>query len=306
MSDKIKVPFWLHIFVFVIVILMTIITGYFVSILGLIIIYWFLPKEFENNLKKGKDPYTGYLGSAIIYIATFNIFGAILDYTDKLTIIITITMVLILSGVAYSIVKICEKLRRSNYKLANPIMVTATIVTFLLIYFCLFFITDAFNSGLYLDDENYSNFELYDDNLIYIMYPDYMSPEEPVQDFVYKLFLDEFEDEDDLFQENFIVIIGDSEDLSLEEATDLSLQGLDELNYNLVFEVDEMLMGADAKRLIYTYEESIGDIDYKLKSQMVNTIVNNVFVSLIYTAEEDKFDDYLTDVNLMVESFWVY
>jgi hypothetical protein len=315
-EEKIKVPFWLHIVGFLIYLVFIIainLNGVMIFRIGGIIILFFMFKyaidEFRRAKKENKDPYLAYFFSELLMLIGFSVFATLFADMDWYSKIIFIILFAVLGALIYGVLKISEIINKKSKSGAIAFMISGIIVLLLAFSGTVYLLSSEpidYSYAPEVNEQDYIGFETYSDEYITIKYPEYMTPTEPTQDFVYKVFKTDYENQDDSFQDNLIVIISSADGLSLDEATELSMQGLEENNFVKISEEETTLLNEKAKKVIYTYDYSIENVDHNFKVIMINTVFDDLFVSLQFTAEQDNFNQYLPDVNKMIDSFWVY
>ena len=119
------------------------------------------------------------------------------------------------------------------------------------------------------------------------------------------VFLSPLENNSDAFQENLNIIIQDlsEEPMTLAEYTELSIgqaqeYRTDETDFD---SIATTLDGIDAHKITYTgYNPYTGQT---LKHMQVWTIKDNTAYILTYTAEIDKYNNFLDDAQEMINSF---
>jgi len=317
-EEKIKVPFGLHIvgFILYLIFLIGINLNYFIFqkgfktwVFGLLFLYFAFKGASdayrENITKKDKgNPVVSYIFYFMIWIIASCLFAVLFasyGWVEKVVHAIDF----IIMGVALWGV----------YSLTQNKFSKSKTYAYIIGLLSLFVLIGAYNYTFYIlmdipgqveFEELYPDFEIYEDEFIAIKYPEYVTPAEPTQDFIYKVFKTKKESENDLFEDNLIIIFADSEGAKLDELTTLSLQGMEENNLKILSQEETLLLDNSAKKIVYQYDYDIGTTPYKIKVLMINTLVDGIFVSLQYTAEENSYEKYLLDMNKMIETFRVY
>ena len=141
-----------------------------------------------------------------------------------------------------------------------------------------------------------NGFKVYNDKVMSIFYPKYMTPSDPVEQnkaFVYKVFRIEES------TANFAVKFIDSEDLSLDEVIELMLESGD---FKLISSEETTLLNNNAKKLIYYI--TINGVTIKTISILTVNEIDGIVIGLDYAAiNEEEFEKYLPDVDIMMNSF---
>jgi len=127
-----------------------------------------------------------------------------------------------------------------------------------------------------------------------------MTVEEPFQDFIYKKLVTEL-GANDLFQDNFIIVLANPEGESLEELHELIITSLEDIE--VISEKKTTLLGETAIRTIYVGSMEIAGKMVDLKVLNVESMYGGVYVSLQLTTEEKEFDKYLDDSDKIIDSF---
>lgn len=117
------------------------------------------------------------------------------------------------------------------------------------------------------------------------------------------IILSPLENQDDRFSENINVMVQDlsPQPMTIEEYTELSTDQIAQvLTDGKVIEAKPVtLAGHDGYQLIYAGKQG----DFSLKWMCRYAIVDNRVYLVTYTAEEDKFDVYLKDMEQIFASF---
>ncbi len=154
-----------------------------------------------------------------------------------------------------------------------------------------------FNKGDSIDD-----FRVYDNDEFIILYPDYWDFKENFQG-ADVVFIAPLTNIYDSFSENLNVIIQDfgNEKWNLDKYTAYSIHQITAFSDNgIVLESKPItLSNQEGHHLLYIYKN--GSII--IKSKAVYTIENNKAYLITYTAEEKEYDNYIDDINKMIESF---
>ena len=166
-------------------------------------------------------------------------------------------------------------------------------------------LTNSFESTAYAQEESeflqYANTEIG----IGIKYPNNWQMVENPDEFTLVSFNAPLDSQSDAFQESIMISLeGVSESIQLDEYADVAIQNIISEFTLLGFEVDILdsesisISGNNAKKTTYT----IGNQDASFEQVMFTTIKENIAYSVIFTAEEEKFSDYIQTVQKMVDS----
>ncbi|MFH1563605.1 MAG: PsbP-related protein [Nitrospirota bacterium] len=117
------------------------------------------------------------------------------------------------------------------------------------------------------------------------------------------IFSSPLESDSDTFQENVNVIVQDlsAQPMTLDEYTKLSLEQVKQIvtDASIPYSSATTLDGNSANRIIYTGRVGI----YNIKWMQIYTIKDNTAYILTYTAETDKYNDFLDTAQEMINSF---
>ena len=137
---------------------------------------------------------------------------------------------------------------------------------------------------------------------IRIEYPSDWTKNEQVMGTV-ATFLSPQESASDIFKENVNVIVQDlsTQPMTLEEYTELSVGQVEQFitDANILDSSVTTLDGTSAHKVVYTGKQG----QYSLKWMQVWTIKDNTAYVLSYTAEANKYNDFLDTAQEMVDSF---
>jgi serine/threonine-protein kinase len=149
-----------------------------------------------------------------------------------------------------------------------------------------------------------SNFLIYENKVegIKIGYPaDWTKKEQYMESVV--AFLSPKESPSDTFQENVNIIVQDlsAQPMTLEEYTELSINQIGQLvtNANIIESEATSLANNPGHKLVYTGIQG----EYELKWMQIWTIKDNKAYIITYTAQIDKYSDFLEPVKQMIDSF---
>lgn len=116
------------------------------------------------------------------------------------------------------------------------------------------------------------------------------------------VFLSPRESASDIFQENLNVMIQDlsTQPMTPEEYLDLSLNQIRQITDSNIIDLSETtLVNSPAHKIVYTGKYN----QHNLKWMQVWTIKNNKAYIITYTAEIDKYSDFLEIIQKMINSF---
>ena len=135
---------------------------------------------------------------------------------------------------------------------------------------------------------------------IKIMYPQEWEKLEGYMDTVV-LFRSSLEDASDIFQENLNVVVGDlPQPMTLNEFTDLNIEQIKTLfTIEVVDSSPTTLANTPADKVIYNLKQG----QYDLKLMQIYTIKDDIAYVITYTAEEDKYLDFLDTIQIMINTF---
>jgi hypothetical protein len=115
------------------------------------------------------------------------------------------------------------------------------------------------------------------------------------------------EDNSDLYRENFNLIVTNISDepITLQELTELSISEIDKsiINGEIIDSIDYSINGNPAYKLIYTTDFFPGAEKYRLQQMAVWTIKNEKTYLITYTAEENKYSNFLEIIQGIIDSF---
>ena len=116
-------------------------------------------------------------------------------------------------------------------------------------------------------------------------------------------FLSPQESASDIFQENLNLIVQDlsTQPMTLQEYTELSVGQVEQFitDARILDSSATTLDGNSAHKLVYTGKQG----QYSLKWMQVWTVIDNTAYVLSYTAEANKYNDFLDTAQEMVNSF---
>lgn len=117
------------------------------------------------------------------------------------------------------------------------------------------------------------------------------------------MFLSPTESASDIFQENLVVTVNDlsAQPITLEESVDPDINQLKMIvtDFKLVDSSATSLAGNPAHKVVYTGKDG----QYNLEWMQVWTIKDDKAYIVTYTAEQDKYSEFLGTVEEMVQSF---
>jgi eukaryotic-like serine/threonine-protein kinase len=149
-----------------------------------------------------------------------------------------------------------------------------------------------------------TKFQTYDSSAygIRIKYPSDWTKNEQVMGTV-AAFLSSQESASDIFQENLNVIVQDlsTQPMTLEEYTELSVGQVEQFitDANILDSSATTLDGNSAHKVVYTGKQG----QYNLKWMQIWTVKDNTAYVLSYTAEVNKYSDFLDTAQEMINSF---
>ncbi|MCK4310224.1 MAG: hypothetical protein KAV80_02095 [Methanomicrobia archaeon] len=116
------------------------------------------------------------------------------------------------------------------------------------------------------------------------------------------IFLSPKESDSDVFQENLNVGVQDlsAQPMTLDEFTDLNIEQIKTLfTIEVVDSSPTTLANTPADKVIYNLKQG----QYDLKLMQIYTIKDDIAYVITYTAEEDKYLDFLDTIQIMINTF---
>ena len=154
---------------------------------------------------------------------------------------------------------------------------------------------------LFITKSRFNNFVTYENEYIQVEYPENWS-RETTNNFLNTsvIFISPLENEADLFRERVAVIVEESSrPMSLARHTSNAVKRIEKLDNFILSPPKETTLGrSDGQYVVYQGT----DRDRLVKRQEVWTVNYKQIYTVIYTAEPDKFDKYLPQVEKMIDS----
>ena len=99
------------------------------------------------------------------------------------------------------------------------------------------------------------------------------------------------------------VTVGDSGSMSMDEIKNSHIENVSQIytDFNLTSENSTTLSGFTAYKLIITYKQGI----YSLKQMEIWTIVNTKLYFLTFIVLDENYDNYITTIDQMINSFQI-
>lgn len=160
---------------------------------------------------------------------------------------------------------------------------------------------EVINKVVYRQSESVDDFEAYDNKDFIILYPGYWEAKEGYEG-ADAVFISPRKSIDDKFSENVNVLAQAlSADWDMEKYTIFSVHQITAfLENGIVLESrPQILSGTQGRRILYIYKEK----SLVMKTLAVFTISNNIAYVITYTAEESSYDNYISDIDKMIDSF---
>jgi uncharacterized protein YcfL len=148
-----------------------------------------------------------------------------------------------------------------------------------------------------------ADYKLYEnaDKGISVQYPDSWTMQDNVQGAV-AAFLSPVEDDKDRFQDNVNIATQDlqGQDINIEQYTELTKQQIPTIitDATIISSESVTVNGSEMQKLVYTGTQG----DFKLKWHQIFTIKDGQAYILTYTSEENKYDNYVKEMEEMSET----